>query len=209
VSVTLVQQIEEAKLDDHDVVLLCSSKPPESGISSECLGAISTILCASPAYLARYGTPKTLYDLKQHRCIDLAGDLSSGQWQFDGPFGEEACSVDHTVLQSDLCDVLKDSILAGLGVGPLPFRVGMQELRAGSVVRVLPEYRMKARNVHLIYSSPVDLDKKIRSWVDFLQEALPQRLASDEAAFAPLAAVLAGSGIVPANDTENRGDQDT
>ncbi|ASW03334.1 LysR family transcriptional regulator [Paraburkholderia aromaticivorans] len=209
VSVTLVQKVEKAKLDDHDVVLLCSSKPPEPGISSECLGAMSSILCASPVYLERYGVPKTLYDLKQHRRIDLAGDISSGEWQFEGPFGDEACSVDHTVLQSDLCDILKDSILAGLGIGPLPFRVGMQELRAGSVVRVLPEYKMKARNVHVIYPSPLPFDKKIRSWVEFLQEALPQRLASDKAAFASLAGVLAGNGIMPANDTGNRGPQDT
>jgi DNA-binding transcriptional LysR family regulator len=202
VSVTLVQQIQEAMLGHHDVVLLCSSEPPVPGISSECLGAMSSILCASPVYLARYGVPKTPYDLKQHRCIDLAGDVSSGEWQFEGPLGPEACSVGHTVLLSDLCDVLKDSILAGLGVGPLPLRVGMQELRAESVVRVLPEYRVNARNVHVVYSSPLPLDKKIRTWVEYLQEVLPQRLASDEAAFAPLAAASAGNGM-SANDIQN------
>lgn len=202
VRVTLVQQVQEAMLGHHDVVLICTSEPPAPGISSECLGAMSSILCASPVYLARYGVPKTLYDLKQHRCIDLAGDVSSGQWQFEGPFGHEACLVGHIVLQSDLCDVLKGSILAGLGIGPLPLRVGMQELRAGSVVRVLPEYRMKARNVHVVYSSPLPLDKKVRTWVEFLQEALPQRLASDQAAFADLAGALAGNGM-SANDIQN------
>ncbi|MFL9912472.1 LysR family transcriptional regulator [Paraburkholderia sp. RL17-337-BIB-A] len=205
VSVRLVQPGQEAMLGNHDVLLLCSSDPPEPGVSSECLGAVSLILCASPVYLARYGLPQTLYDLKQHRCIDLAGDLSAGQWIFDGPFGHEACSVGHTALQSDLCDVLNDSIQAGLGIGPLPVRIGLQQLRAGSVVRVLPDYRMKARNVYVLYSSPLHLDRKIRTWVEFLREALPQRLARDEAALAPLAAALPSDG---GDDTQSRGIQD-
>jgi DNA-binding transcriptional LysR family regulator len=205
VSVTLAQQVQEAMLSHHDVLLLCSSEPPEPGINSECLGAMSSILCASPVYLARYGVPQTLHDLKQHRCIDLAGDQSAGQWIFDGSFGHEACSVSRTALQSDLCDVLNDSIRAGLGIGPLPVRIGLQELRAGSVVRVLPDYRMKARNVYVLYSSPLNLDRKIRTWIEFLREALPQRLARDEAAFARLVAALPSDG---GDDTQSRGIKD-
>ncbi len=205
VNVILAQQGKEAMLSDHDVLLLCSSAPPDPRITFECLGAMSSVLCASPVYLARYGVPQTLQDLKQHRCIDLAGELSAGQWIFDGPFGHEACSVGHTALQSDLCDVLNDSIQAGLGIGPLPIRIGLQQLRAGSVVRVLPDYRMKARNVYVLYSSPLPLDRKIRTWVEFLREALPQRLARDEAAFAPLAAAFPSDG---GDDTQSRGIQD-
>ncbi|EUC14435.1 LysR family transcriptional regulator [Paraburkholderia hospita] len=205
VSVILAQQGKEAMRSDHDVLLLCSSVPPDPRITFESLGAMSSILCASPVYLARYGVPQTLHDLKQHRCIDLAGDQSAGQWIFDGPFGHEACSVSRTALQSDLCDVLNDSIQAGLGIGPLPVRIGLQQLRAGSVVRVLPDYRMKARNVYVLYSSPLNLDRKIRTWVEFLREALPQRLARDEAAFAPLVAALPGDS---GDDTQSRAIQD-
>lgn len=199
VSVILAQQGKEAMLSDYDVLLLCSSAPPDPRIPFECLGAMSPILCASPVYLARYGVPQTLHDLKQHRCIDFARDLSAGQWIFDGPFGHEACSVGHAALQTDLCDVLNESVQAGLGIGPLPIRVGMQQLRTGSVVRVLPEYRMKARNVYVLYSSPLHLDRKIRTWVEFLKEGLPQRLARDEAVFAPLEG-LPGEGGMPGDD---------
>jgi DNA-binding transcriptional LysR family regulator len=204
VSVSLAQQVQEAMLSRHDVLLHCSPESPEPSISSECLGAMSSILCASPVYLARYGMPQTLNDLKQHRCIDLAGDPSSGQWMFDGPFGhEEACSVGHTVLQSDLSDVVSDSVQAGLGIGPLPVRVGMQQLRAGSVVRVLPDYRMKARNVFVLYSSPV-FDTKIKAWIEFLKETLPQRLARDEAAFAQVISALPYGGVTLGDNTQIR-----
>ncbi len=193
VSVTLTQQIQQSMLGRHDILLLCSSASPEAGITSDCLGEMSSILCASPVYLARYGMPLTPNDLKQHRCIDFASDLSPRQWVFDGPSGhEEVCPVENTILQSDLCDVLSDSIQAGLGIGPLPVRIGMQRLRTGSVVRVLPDYKIKPRTVYLLYSSPV-FDSKIKTWVEFLREALPQRLASDEVMFAPTAEVLPGN----------------
>ncbi|WP_084561540.1 hypothetical protein [Paraburkholderia terricola] len=82
-----------------------------------------------------------LNDLKHHRCIDLADGPSAGRRIFDGPFGhEEECAVSHTVLHSNLFDVLSEYIRAGLGIGPLPVRPSMRELRAGSMVRVLPDY---------------------------------------------------------------------
>ncbi|WNC94817.1 LysR family transcriptional regulator [Paraburkholderia sp. FT54] len=208
-SVTLLRHVQEALLGHYDVVLLCSSEPPGPGTLSECLGAMSSILCAAPVYLARYGVPKALCDLKQHRCVDYAGDLPSGQWQFQGPSGHETCSVGDMVLRSDLSDVLIDAIEAGLGIGPLPLRVGMQKLQAGTVMHVLPRYRMQARNVYVLLSSPPSLDKKVRTWVEFLKEALPQRLVREEAEFTPRLAPLFGDDEMPTNHVQNRGTLDT
>ncbi|MFM0669575.1 LysR family transcriptional regulator [Paraburkholderia sediminicola] len=204
VSVTLAQQVTEIPLSHYDVLLLCSSNPPEPRMASECLGATSSILCASSDYLARYGVPQTLTDLKQHRCVRLADDLSSNQWMFDGPNGHEAFSAGRTVLQCNLSDMLNDSVQAGLGIGPLPVSVGMPGLRTGSLVRVLPEYRMKARNAYVLYSSARHLDAKIRTWVEFLKEALPQRLANDQAAFSWLVTTFRDDGTMPGNVTQNQ-----
>jgi DNA-binding transcriptional LysR family regulator len=209
VNVMLAQQTPEILLSDYDVLLLCSSEPPEPGMASECLGAMSSILCASPVYLARYGIPQALDDLKQHRCMHLAGDLSSGQWMFDGPNGHEAISVGQTVLQSDLGDILNDSVQAGVGIGPLPVPDAMPGLRTGSLVRVLPEYRMKARNAYVLYSSHRYIDTKIRTWVEVAKEALPQRLASDQAAFSSLITALPGDATTLGHDTQNKLTQDS
>ncbi|MFM0557863.1 LysR family transcriptional regulator [Paraburkholderia sediminicola] len=203
VNITLAEQVTEILLSHHDVLLLCSSEPPDTRVASECLGAMSSVLCASPVYLARYGVPQTLADLKQHRCMNLADDLSSNQWVFDGPNGHEAFSVGHTILQSNLGDILNNSVQADLGIGPLPVAGAMPGLRAGSLVRVLPEYRMKARNAYVLYSSPRHLDTKIRTWVEFLKEALPQRLARDQAAFSSLVTASSGDGKTPVNGTQS------
>ncbi|TDY19893.1 DNA-binding transcriptional LysR family regulator [Paraburkholderia sp. BL6665CI2N2] len=208
-SVTLLPQMQDALPGDYDVVLLCSSEPPGPGIVSERLGAVSSILCAAPVYLARYGVPKTPCDLKQHRCFDHAGDVSSGQWQFEGPFGHETCSVGDPILHSDLSDVLADAIEAGLGIGPLPLRAGMQKLQAGTMMHVLPRYRMQARNAYVLLSSPRSHDKKVSTWVEFLKETLPQRLVRDEAAFTPHLAPASGDEAMAAHDVQKRGNQDT
>jgi len=53
-------------------------------------------------------------------------------------------------------------------------------LRAGTIVRVLPEHTMQLFNVFALYPSRQYLDAKIRTWVDFLRSELPGALAADE-----------------------------
>jgi LysR family transcriptional activator of dmlA len=55
------------------------------------------ILCASPAYLARAGTPVRLSDLTHHRCIVIRERDRSGPWRLTGPNGSETAKVPMTV----------------------------------------------------------------------------------------------------------------
>jgi DNA-binding transcriptional LysR family regulator len=52
-------------------------------------------------------------------------------------------------------------------------------LRAGTLVRVLPQYTMQELTVYALYPSRQYLDAKIRTWVEYLREALPVTLAAD------------------------------
>jgi DNA-binding transcriptional LysR family regulator len=65
-------------------------------------------------------------------------------------------------------------------VGVLPTSSALPALRAGTIVRVLPQYTMQMLNMFALYSSRQYLDAKIRTWVEFLREELPAILAADE-----------------------------
>jgi DNA-binding transcriptional LysR family regulator len=67
-----------------------------------------------------------------------------------------------------------------MGVGVLPTSSPLPALRAGTIVRVLPQYTMQMLNMFALYSSRQYLDAKIRTWVEFLREELPAILAADE-----------------------------
>src|SRR6185369_12702359 len=52
------------------------------------------VLCAAPAYLERFGTPQSLDELKDHRCIPIRErDQDFGRWELDGPNGPVAIKV--------------------------------------------------------------------------------------------------------------------
>ena len=55
---------------------------------------------------------------------------------------------------------------------------------SGALVRVLPDYRLQKLTVYTLYASRQYLDAKIRTFVDFLRECVPELLAADEAALA-------------------------
>jgi DNA-binding transcriptional LysR family regulator len=61
----------------------------------------------------------------------------------------------------------------------LPTSSALPLLRAGTIVRVLPQYTMQELNVCALYPSRQYLDAKIRTWVDFLRDELPATLAAD------------------------------
>ncbi|MEL6422894.1 MAG: LysR substrate-binding domain-containing protein [Pseudomonadota bacterium] len=95
------------------------------------------LLAASPAYLARHGTPERPQDLREHACIMLAGQRS---WEFAGPDGTE-----HEVrvtgrLSSNSGSAIRNALLADLGIATRSLWDVEFALADGSLVPVLPDY---------------------------------------------------------------------
>jgi DNA-binding transcriptional LysR family regulator len=84
--------------------------------------------------------------------------------------------------QVNIADALGAALRAGLGIGSLPMSSAVPALESGALVRVLPEYRLQKLTVYTLYASRQYLDAKIRTFVDFLRECVPEMLAADEAA---------------------------
>ncbi|MCM3373042.1 LysR substrate-binding domain-containing protein, partial [Bacillus velezensis] len=84
--------------------------------------------------------------------------------------------------QVNIADALGAALRAGLGIGSLPMSAALPALASGALVRVLPDYRLQKLTVYTLYASRQYLDAKIRTFVDFLRECVPEMLAADEAA---------------------------
>jgi DNA-binding transcriptional LysR family regulator len=95
------------------------------------------VLVASPAYLARHGAPRHPDELVHHQCLVL-GDKSP--WPFKGKNGEEiAVRVDGR-MRSDNGEALRDAAIDGIGIALQSLWAVYQQLKAGTLVRVLPDY---------------------------------------------------------------------
>ncbi|MCJ9701470.1 MULTISPECIES: LysR family transcriptional regulator [unclassified Bradyrhizobium] len=107
------------------------------GVIDEPLCALKRLLCASPAYLKKHGTPKHPRDLVEHRCLSF---LPTGpEWVFDGPRGRISIQVT-PLLSSNEGHVLARSAIAGNGIALLSHYLVADALREGTLKPVLREF---------------------------------------------------------------------
>ncbi|MFE8644429.1 LysR substrate-binding domain-containing protein [Sphingomonas sp. NCPPB 2930] len=131
------------------------------------------VLCASPAYLARRGTPRALADLAQHDCLAIKErDHPFGVWKLQAGGRGETVKVTGP-LSSNNGDIVVPWAVDGHGIvlrslwdiGPL--------LADGRLVQVLPDYR-QAADIWAVYPSRLGVSAKLRVCVEFLQQRLGQ-----------------------------------
>jgi DNA-binding transcriptional LysR family regulator len=150
----------------------------DSSLVARPLGAFPMFNCASPAYLARYGTPATLAELSGHRLVDYAPALGGRGALFDYLDGGVRRSIDvPAVLAVNNSDAYQAACLAGLGIIQAPLSGVQNYLADGSLIAILPEFRAAPLPVTMLYPSRRHLSKRARGFMDWLAEAMAPHLA--------------------------------
>lgn len=180
VDLTLSQRNPDPLEDGQDVVLTFARELPDSQMVAQSLGQMYSVVCAAPAYLEKHGVPKGPADLRHHRYLRLLDPLYQDNWVLQGPEGEYDV-LPAEAFQVNVAESLARAAQAGMGFCLLPSFVACQPLRDGTLLRLLPEHRLRERNIYAIYPSRRFLDAKIRTWVDFLKAELPPLFAQDDA----------------------------
>lgn len=130
------------------------------------VGSVRRVVCASPAYLQRRGTPKTPADLKDHDCVTFENTLSSQTWNFNIGKAERSFPI-HSRLVVSTAEAAIDAAVAGVGLTRmLDYQIAPQR-RAGTLKLVLETHRSPPKPVHLIHESGRHLPLKIRTFLDY------------------------------------------
>ncbi|MFM0207795.1 LysR family transcriptional regulator [Paraburkholderia sediminicola] len=168
--VSLIDRVVDIVEEGYDLAIRIS----RSGSTSHAARKLATsrnILCASPAYLARYGYPAVPEDLVEHRCIGYSYAATGNEWQLiDSEKKAHTVKVNYH-MHTNNGDTARAAALAGQGVIWQPtFLIG-DDLRAGKLIQLLPDYRLPDIDVLALYPSRRHLSAKIRAVVDFLVDA--------------------------------------
>lgn len=144
---------------------------PESDLIARKLGGERSIACAAPSYLAIHGTPKTPSDLSGHACLGYSLTGGGADWRFDSPQGPVVIPIAGPI-KADNGDILRLAAVGGAGIAFQPGFIVDDDIAAGRLVRVLPDWHSAEMGVYAVYPSRKHLSAKVRTFVDFLAAAL-------------------------------------
>ena len=142
----------------------------DSSLIARSLGTSQRVVCGSPAYFKKFGTPKSPEELRNHNCLVNLSLAPRDQWQFNIPGGETMIIKVQGTLQANVADALRIAALSGLGLVILPTYMVGQDIRKSRLQAVLTEYVPAPLEIHAVYPHRKHLSAKVRTFVDFLHD---------------------------------------
>jgi DNA-binding transcriptional LysR family regulator len=166
--VTLSDRIVDVVEEGYDLAIRIAELPSSSLISKR-LAKTRIVLCASPEYLATHGTPSHPAELNDHATIAYRYWSTKDAWLFEGPEGPVNITIKPWV-QTNNGDTCRAIALANQGIILHPtFLIG-DDLAAGRLVEILPEYRSIELGIYAIYPTRKHIAPKVRALVNFLAD---------------------------------------
>lgn len=149
-----------------------------SGLIAKPLCSNKRVLCASPEYLNRYGNPIELMDLLQHQCLVIKErDHPFGLWQLDNVYGKQRSIKVAGHLASNNGEMVRLWALAGHGIMLRSLWNIEAELKAGTLIQILPDYWQDA-DIWAVYPMRLKNSAKLRVCVNFFEKNLPLRITT-------------------------------
>jgi len=168
--VTLADRIVDLVKEGYDLAVRIA-RLPNSSLVSRKLASTRLVLCASPEYLRRHGTPAHPGEIARHAVFTYTLLAAGDHWSFEGPEGPVGVTVTPR-LRSNSGDTCCAAALQHQGIVLQPSFMVSSHLRSGALMEVMPEYRSPELGVYAVYASRKHLTPKVRVLIDFLAEAL-------------------------------------
>ncbi|BCU56632.1 LysR family transcriptional regulator [Enterobacter kobei] len=132
------------------------------------LSTCASVVCATPAWLKKHGTPHHPDDLARHNCLTYSW-FGKSLWHFDHQGTKSAVAVSGN-LSANESVVLLAATLQDAGISLQPYYSVAPLLEKGELIELLPDYTPQAMGIYGIYLSRKQMPLTLRSMLDFLVE---------------------------------------
>ena len=176
VGVRLLLDDQIVNLIDEQVDLAVRiSELPDSSMVAVRIGTIRNVICASPAYLKKHGTPRHPKDLANHHCVTRTKLAMHGTWPFRIGDTEKMFPVRRRLVVT-AAEAAIEAALAGAGLARvLCYQIAKAE-KEGALITVLRDYEPAPTPISLVYPSTRMVPLKLRAFLDFAVPRLRERL---------------------------------
>lgn len=142
---------------------------PDSSLIARKLTRCRILICASPAYIARYGQPTSPQDLVNHHCITYSYAEDGSDWTLTGKGGTQRIAVTGKY-KANNGEALIELAKGGLGIGRFPSFIAGPHLQNGDLVPLLKDYSVQEKFVYAVFPERAYLPAKVRVFLDFAVE---------------------------------------
>jgi DNA-binding transcriptional LysR family regulator len=143
----------------------------DSSLIQRRLGRAQRVVCASPIYLALRGTPRIPEDLTEHNCLTVSNSSRRNRWHFTS--GTGALEID---IAGNLCsnsiEAIRAAALKGQGICLLPLLSVADDLKAGRLLRLLPNHAAVEAAIQALYLGGRNLSARVRTFLDFVAKRM-------------------------------------
>lgn len=175
VSIHLVVTDEIVDLVAHGIDLaIRQAESADSSMITRRLVPEAHIICASPDYVARFGQPSSPQDLLNHRCL-VQDNAARDHWTLSDGKTSLQVRVPVTMMVGSGA-ATHAAAMAGVGLAKLSVWELIDDLQAGRLVRLLPEWSASPRSIQIVYPARSYQPKRLKVFVDFIQAELHETL---------------------------------
>jgi DNA-binding transcriptional LysR family regulator len=179
IDVTLTQSNRNVDLvEAHVDVAVRIGRLPDSSLIATRIGAFRPVVCASPALLAKRGTPHSPADLAEMPCVVFNGPMLSPDWNFRCPDTGRLVTIPISPrLQVSSPDAAVDAAIRGLGFTHLLHYHVAEAIDAGKLEIVLAPFELDPVPIQLVHVSRNMMPLKLRRFLDFVTPRLRESLS--------------------------------
>lgn len=165
-------------MEDHVDLAVRIGELPDSSMTATRVGTVRRVVCGSPEYFARRGTPTVPADLGAHACISFDALTASDVWRFTRD-GIETLVPVRSRLVVNTAEAAIDAAITGVGVTRVMSYQVADALRAGTLQLVLRDHESAPAPVSLLFDGQRRLPLKLRAFLDYATPRLRERLQAD------------------------------
>jgi len=172
VELALNDRVVDIVEEGYDLALRISRRLRDSNLIAVKLCSSRTVTSASPAYLARAGTPRHPRELLDHQCLRYSNLGPAQEWSFLDPVTRQPIqvAVGGRIITNN-GEVLRAAAVSGEGVISGPSFIVADDIKAGRLVPILQEYAAPPFGIYAVYPPNRHISAKVRRLVDHLKKS--------------------------------------
>lgn len=143
----------------------------DSGLIARHIGITHRATVAAPVYLKKYGQPQTPEELSEHNCLQFNLLNSQNLWIYEKDAQRHKVRIKGNA-QSNNSEAIREMVLGGLGIALSPVWLFSEDLEAGRVTAILPDYIAQSLPIHAVSPANRRQSARVKAFVDYMSQAL-------------------------------------